>query len=163
MRPSDDDEHATLGQIDADIGAMAPMMGLDGMPGPPAQLAEPPPSAPMTPETSPCMRGPCRHFMRLVSRFDAGNPSGTFEPGREPRHVAMFCSGLPGQYIEMSSDSFALDCNRWDPIPPSSLVALEKRREAYYEANPEHRPLTSDEIASMVDEQTGDADDKEPA
>jgi hypothetical protein len=158
MQPNERDEPPTLGQVDAELGPMQAPIGADGLPGPPMGLSEPAPPEPMSPANSPCLRGPCRHFMRLSTRFEAGNPDGTFPLGKEPRQLTMFCDAISGTYLEMGSDSFPLECNRWDPIPPAALSTLEKRRQRYFDANPEHRPLTAADLNSMVSD-----DDKEHA
>jgi hypothetical protein len=82
-----------------------------------------------------CARGPCRHFWSMTSSAPAGNPSGTFEALglREPRQHNYVCLAHPGTETDLGDDQ-VFDCNRWDPIPASSLARLARRRRAYERA-----------------------------
>lgn len=76
-----------------------------------------------------CARGPCRHFWHMVSSAPMGNPPGTFEALGlvEPRQHNYVCLAHPGTETDLGDDQ-VFDCNRWDPIPASSLARRARRR-----------------------------------
>ena len=135
-----------------------------GPPGPdggPAITPMPPPvdARPFTPVHSPCLRA-CRHYFNARSHFDHGNPAGTFDQGKEPTQRHHLCMRIPGVYLELSGDSPVYECNRWDPENPSELVQLRARRDAYFEAHPDHVPPPPLELSDDLDH-IGTDDDQE--
>lgn len=114
-----------------------------GPPGPDGapmmQHAPPPDAAPdFAPETSPCMRGPCKHLHLVYSHFEHGNVS---MGGYQPRQRRISCMRQPGVWLEMSGDAPVLECNQWDPAPAESPYnELLQRRQMYYSRHPEHDP-----------------------
>lgn len=80
-----------------------------------------------------CTRGPCRHFMHVVTNLDAQGPLDG-SAGAEVRQSVYSCFPAPGREMELSGDSIIYDCNLWDPRDPDSPAerALEARRAAYH-------------------------------
>jgi hypothetical protein len=89
-------------------------------------------------ESSMCAKGPCRHYWRLVTLADSGNPAGTWEALGipEPRQHTHVCLVNPGMETDLGDD-FVFECSRWDPIIPADLHQLEARRKKYLDAHPE--------------------------
>lgn len=161
MHPTPKDDPPTLGELDDDGGAASiPFtLQLDGMPGPSLPvIGESSPPALMSAENSPCMRGPCVHLMRGRSLMGHGNTDGSLD--KEPTGSFMYCSALKGTYVEFDAETYPTECNRWDPMHPAIALAQEKRRETYYEAHPEHRPVVVNDVDEKFDQTdtTGEAE-----
>lgn len=79
-----------------------------------------------------CTKGPCRHYWRLTTMFDAGNPAETWEAlgVSEPRQRHHVCLVNPGMETNLGDD-LVYECNRWDPLEEHELIQLERRRESY--------------------------------
>ncbi len=140
--------------------APLPPMAPDGGPVP-TGIGFPagPPEA--TPDNSPCLRGPCRHYWKLVTTFPSGNPADTWKAlGRvEPRQHHHLCLVHDGLETDLTDDC-VFECSRWDPKPPTD--ELLQRRESYFNAHPEHRPGAQadiDDDLPSVDELGDDPDD----
>lgn len=107
------------------------------------------------PRHVPCLRS-CRHYMEAVSHMDHGNAPGSLEVEPLMRHV--YCSALPGVFLELSADSPVYECSRWDPENPSEVLEREERRRLYLLQNPEH------DLATVAQQDAGlpeDLDDVE--
>lgn len=147
---TDDEDRPQLGSRDADEFAPAPLpVGPDGNPTP-GVVGLPDPLPPATPEHWICLRGPCRHYMRMVGVAELGNPEGTFEKDAIPRQHYHWCLGIPGQYTDMGEDMI-FECNRWDPVDEDAPehLARERRRSKYLQLHPDHDPKRS---ASRLDD-----------
>lgn len=79
-----------------------------------------------------CLRGPCRYYMEVVQRFEAGNTQGTLES--DPKLTNRFCR-MPNLSDIDLTDSCVYRCTSWDPIDSneSEYVARELRRKNYQE------------------------------
>lgn len=97
-----------------------------------------------------CLRGPCRHYWRIETNVDYGNPAGTFEDlgVAEPREYNNRCTIQSGVDWDMAGYD-VYECNRWDPLTRKESEALNNRRREYYKRHPEHDPdvLTKDVTA----------------
>ena len=122
-------------------------MGPDGgfIPTLPVQ-PEPIPEA--TPDNMICLRD-CRHYVEIVSRFNAGNAKGTL--GFQPRQINRFCKAIAGTDIDLT-DELVSDCSDWDPISAEEIVAKSKRRQEWLSANAD----VDDEGVMNKDESKGD-------
>ncbi len=136
--------HDDEDQDDDFTPAMVPVASDGGIDPKVAALAvgSPSPAPPRTTEHFVCMRGPCRHYWRLVTMTNAGNPEGTWEALgiAEPRQHHHTCLVNPGYETDFGDDN-AFECNKWDPLSEQELVTIRTHREAYYEKHPEHRPV----------------------
>lgn len=72
--------------------------------------------------------------MEAVSHFDHGNAPGSL--GVEPLMRHVYCSAMPGVFLELSADSPVYECSRWDPEDPSEAYAREQRRRLYFDMHP---------------------------
>lgn len=129
-------------------GSAVGVLGDDGLPYPlgiSPGIAAPQALPPATPDTVICLRGPCRHYWRIETNVDYGNPAGTFEDlgVEEPRERNNRCTIQSGVEWDMAGYD-VYDCNRWDPLTKSESKRLEKRREDYYKRFPEHDPEMRD-------------------
>ncbi len=88
-----------------------------------------------------CLRGPCRHYHRMTTSFDAQRPMPQRGPdgelvspdaGHEPRATIHTCYPSPGVEFSMG-ELVVYDCNLWDPIVRSHQddFAREMRRMEY--------------------------------
>lgn len=102
----------------------------------PLPVAPPPPVPDRHPDNFICLRGPCRHYWKLVTMAGEGNPVGTFQVVKKQIHHT--CLINPGFETSFADDN-AYECNLWDPTTPDQLVALSRRREDYFKQHPEHR------------------------
>lgn len=162
MKPSQDDDEGEfphLGSRDADEFAPSPLpVGPDGQPKAIGPVGLPDPLPPATPDNWVCLRGPCRHYMHVVSAGEIGNPAGSFDkdnggPGEAPRQHYHWCTAITGQYTDMGED-LVFDCNRWDPIDEDApeILGRERRRSKYLKLHPEHAPITPEEAARLAAE-----------
>jgi hypothetical protein len=103
----------------------------------------------------PCLRS-CRHYMEAISHMDHGNAPGSLEAEPLMRHV--YCSALPGVFLELSADSPVYECSRWDPEDYSATREREERRRLYLAQFPQHDPALTD-VGS--DKKLDDLDDVE--
>lgn len=156
MKPheSTDSVGSMAAGVAADEGAASwGPIGPDGVPV--ADASAPPPLRlpPYTPENVPCLRQ-CRHYMHAVCHFDHGNRGLV----KEPIEHREFCTALPGVLLELTRDSPAFECNRWNPLPPKEVSELEHAREMYFQKHPGHRPTP---IGDPLDDEDEDEDDEE--
>lgn len=164
MHPNEkQDEPPELGVIRADATPVAPQIAPDGMPMPRLSIvAEQRPPPEMTPSTSPCLRGPCKHFMEVRALFEHGNAPGTFADGKEPKEFYLYCDAIPGTYLEMGRDAYPVSCSRWDPLAKSRVKLLEDRRRRFYVENPQHKPIDDADVAAAVADTVNDLDKETP-
>lgn len=88
-----------------------------------------------TPENFVCMRGPCRHYWRLVSDAHLGNPEETLvEIGIKGQQVHHTCTVNPGTETSFA-DNVAYECSRWDPMTPREIKKIASRRKAFWRRN----------------------------
>lgn len=89
---------------------------------------QPEPIPEATKENMVCLRD-CRHYVEVVSRFNAGNAKGTLE--REPKQINRFCAAMgPGSEIDLT-DELVTSCNRWDPILPEESLMKKFRQDRW--------------------------------
>jgi hypothetical protein len=88
-------------------------------------LIQPEPIPEATPETMACLRGPCRFYVEIKSRFQHGNTKGTLD--HEPVQINRFCKAIQGTDIDLT-DELVHDCNHWDPMDSSVVSELNLRR-----------------------------------
>lgn len=100
-----------------------------------------------TPDTMICLRGPCTHYIEMISKFKHGNTPGTLAEG-EGKQCNRFCKVIPGESVELT-DELVTACTHWDPVDPKSDESLDRqeRRSAYFHEHPEHGTLKSKESA----------------
>ena len=110
-------------------GPLPPLAPDGGLPHLP--LDPPPPLPKATPEEFVCLRGPCCHYVEMVS------PAGVEVKveGYEPVQVNRYCRVIPGVYLDLTEDS-VFSCNRWDPEDEADLARLEHHRREYLNAHP---------------------------
>ena len=104
-------------------------------------VGEPPPTLPATPEHFVCLQGPCKHYWKLVTPFDAGNPASTWKAlGREPpKKTHHTCLVNPGHETSFG-ETVALECNLHTPLLAADLRERTSKLISYYRAFPEHHP-----------------------
>lgn len=117
-------------------GGIAPGYGAIGETGPQIPRAS----------DSLCSKGPCRYYWRLVTLFDYGNPSDTWEHlgTREPRQAHHTCLVQPGLETDLGDDC-VFECSMWEPLTEAEVVQINSRREDYYRRFPAERPDEGDE------------------
>lgn len=90
-----------------------------------------PPVGPMAPipqvneDTLYCLRGPCKHYLEVIQRFDAGNTVGTLK--KEPRLTNRFCTKHD---LELT-DQVVYECNHWHPIDEEEKLRRHNQRLQY--------------------------------
>jgi hypothetical protein len=156
MKPTMDDDDGDLPKLgghDADEFAPSPLpVGSDGTPKPAGPVGNPEPLPDATPDNWICLRGPCRHYMRIVEAGEFGNTAGTFEADEQPRQVNHWCDAINGSYTDMGNN-IVFECNRWDPLDDDEpeVMARERRRSKYLKLYPAHAPISDAEIAKMAE------------
>lgn len=98
------------------------------------QMIQPEPIPAATAENMICLRGPCKYYLQIDSRFNAGNSKGTLD--RVPVQKNRFCRAIPGTEVDLT-DELVMDCSDWDPI--DNLIVIERliRRETWIKNNKE--------------------------
>lgn len=84
-----------------------------------------------TPENFVCLRGPCVHYLEIISIADVNAPT----LKRDPVQLNRFCRAIPGIELDLTEDC-VFRCSDWDPTAPKVLHALQARREEYLNNNP---------------------------
>ncbi len=124
----DDDDELLVHQLDA-FAATADELP-PAMVGPAGfmNLLQPEPLPEITEETLVCLRGPCRHYVEIKKRFDAGNTKGSLD--HVPMQWLRFCKAIPGYTLELTDENI-YDCNQWAPQDQEALVQLSACRATY--------------------------------
>lgn len=127
MKNSDDDLVDPLDTILAEElpPAMPPSPGTQFSPAP----IQPEPIPEATPENMICLRD-CRHYVELITNFQAGNAKGTLQ--HVPRQTNRFCKVIEGSDIDLTDELVSV-CNQWDPIDPTFVFERNLRRKRYEE------------------------------
>lgn len=90
----------------------------------------PNPAPPFDEEHAMCLKGPCRHFWRIVTHLDTMN-AGTLE--KQPIKISMSCLRQPGMEMDLSGDEPILQCNQWEPMQVFEIAERERLRDNYHE------------------------------
>lgn len=116
-----------------DLNPLPPVSGDGGFVPQMPIMQEPIPEA--SPDNMICLRGPCKNYIEIVSRFNAGNTKGTLD--HMPKQINRFCKVIPGTDIDLT-DEVVKDCSEWDPLLPEDNLVKERdsRRQAYLAQNP---------------------------
>lgn len=148
-----DDKHRKIGNEYDDVELPGLPIAPDGGIAPGFGIAPPPPEPPATPENFVCLRGPCRHYWQMETRFAAGNPEGTFEELglAPPRAIHRTC--LRGHAETELQEVTVVSCDAWDPKLPVELAERKRRRDLYYERHPGHRPSAPEELPEPTAEE----------
>lgn len=101
------------------------------MPGYGVGSSEPIPE--LSEETTPCLRGPCRHFWTVITDVGAGNPKGTWDALgiSAPKQYLHSCLYSPSHEMDLT-DEAVFDCTAWDPLTEREVKDLDSRRKAYW-------------------------------
>jgi hypothetical protein len=105
-----------------------PAPGTDGLPFPTGMNFLPEPIPEATPENLVCLRGPCRHYVEITTRFQSGNTKGTLD--HVPRQINRYCNVLQSEHIDLT-DEAVLDCSHWYPESEDLIQVRKKAREEY--------------------------------
>ncbi len=81
----------------------------------------------VTPANMPCLRGPCRYYVQIVTKAEIQNKLD--QPVKQQNR---YCTVIPGDAIELT-DLTVYECNKWDP-EDSVMAEVEDRehRREYY-------------------------------
>lgn len=115
----DDDDEDEIGPLEALLKEEI----VAGPPGKPDRIKQGEPIPAATPETMICLRG-CKHYVEILTRFQAGNPKGTFD--KPPQARNRFCKAIPSSEIDLT-DELVEECNLFEPL---TAIALLKRKRA---------------------------------
>ena len=120
-----DDPDALIEPLDAILSAPAqlPITPDGGIAPQGVGMPEPIPEA--TLESMICLRGPCRHYHEMTSKFPAGNPTGTLNG--LPDQINRSCTYVPGSCTDLVDECISA-CNNWDPVDLEYTEAREARR-----------------------------------
>lgn len=75
-----------------------------------------------TPENFICMKGPCIHYVEIVTKGSYADVPGS----EETKEMNQFCRCIPGDSIELT-DMFVLRCNQYMPISEAKLRKRVKK------------------------------------
>jgi hypothetical protein len=104
--------------------------------GPPPAVGQAPPE-PSADELL-CIHGPCRYYWELETNFNAGNPEGTFEPGKEPRLTRRWCIRCPQDTTDLKGAA-VYSCTEYEPMTTAELQERKRRHDLVQIKKPEEQ------------------------
>lgn len=131
--PSEDDDEDQIDALDRLLREAdelpPPPVGMDGTF---ARMPRPDPIPEASPRTMICLRGPCQHYVEIITRAQTMNARGTLP--KAPRSTNRFCTVIPSGETDLT-DELVEECSHWTPRDELAVKSLEALRATWREAH----------------------------